>query len=166
MYKYAAKGGEESQDIYEGDFVANAKQGIGKMTYSGVGVYYGYWMAGQREGEGVMTYNNKDVYSGSWKNGKKDGQGTYVFFETGMKLVGQWRGGEINSGQWKYPNGTYYEGAFDHNKPKGKGKWQFVNGNIVEGEYTQTRRADIDGDDIKLGWETQSDITKPIVSHE
>ena len=55
-----------------------------------------------------MTYANKDVYSGSWKDGKKSGQGTYIFFQTGMKYVGQWAGGAMVSGQWKYPNGTYF----------------------------------------------------------
>ena len=108
-----------------------------------------------------MTYTNKDVYSGSWRDGKKHGQGTYVFFQTGMKYVGKWGAGQMASGVWKYPNGTNYEGSFDQNKPKGKGKWNFQNGNVVEGEYTQTRRADVDGDDIKLSWKTQSDITKP-----
>ena len=33
------------------------------------------------------------------------------------------------SGQWKYPNGTYFEGSFGFNKPKGKGLWKFENGN-------------------------------------
>lgn len=136
------------------------------MTYAGVGVYYGYWSEGQRNGEGVMTYANGDIYSGSWKNGKKDGQGTYVFQQTGMKYVGKWSSGQIASGSWKYPNGTSYEGAFDNNQPKGSGKWNFQNGNVVEGEYTQTRRADVDGDDIKLTWKTTSDITKAVVQQE
>lgn len=79
-----------------------------------------------------------------------------------MKFVGKWKSGQIVSGQWKYPNGTYYEGAFDNNKPRGKGRWNFANGNIVEGDYTQTRKADNTGDDVKLTWKTTSDITKPI----
>ena len=88
-----------------------------------------------------MTYTNKDVYSGNWVNGLKEGKGTYVFFSTGMKFVGNWKSGQLVSGQWKYPNGTFFEGAFDNNKPRGKGKWIFQNGNIVEGEYTQFRSA-------------------------
>ena len=76
-----------------------------------------------------------------------------------MKYVGNWENGKLAQGLWKYPNGTAYVGTFDHNKPKGKGQWKFDNGNIVQGEYTQTRRADVDGDDIKLAWKTLSDIT-------
>jgi len=130
------------------------------MTYTGHGTYYGYWQNGQRHGEGVFTYTNQDVYSGSWKNGQKDGQGTFVFFTTGMKIVGSWKLGQIQNGKWVYPNGTYFEGQFSNNKPKGIGKWHFENGNVVEGEYTQTVRADIEGNEIKLNWQTNSDITK------
>ena len=111
-----------------------------------------------------MTYTNKDVYSGNWSMGNKDGQGTYVFFSTSMKFVGTWKVGQIASGKWKYQNGTYFEGQFDNNKPRGKGKWVFQNGNTVEGEYNQFKRADVDGgDDIKIEWKTTSDITKPPV---
>lgn len=64
-------------------------------------------------------------------------------------------------GEWRYPNGTKFVGKFDNNKPKGKGKWIFANGNVVEGDYSQTKRADVDnGDDIRLAWKTTSDITK------
>lgn len=85
-----------------------------------------------------------------------------MFFQTGMKYMGQWLNGQIASGSWKYPNGTEYKGAFDNNKPKGKGQWQFENGNVVNGEYLQTRRADVDdaANDVKLAWKTLSDITK------
>lgn len=129
------------------------------MIYAGVGVYYGYWAFGLRDGEGVMTYSNQDVYSGNWKEGKKNGHGTYVFFQTGMKFVGKWSNGQIVSGEWRYPNGTHFEGHFDNNKPKGKGSWHFSNGNVVEGTYTQTKRAEQVEDDIKLTWKTTSDIT-------
>jgi hypothetical protein len=62
-----------------------------------------------------MTYVNKDVYSGNWRGGQKNGQGTYVFEATKMKFVGKWNMGEIESGQWKYPNGTYFQGIFNKN---------------------------------------------------
>ena len=47
-----------------------------------------------------MIYANKDVYSGQWKGGKKDGQGTYVFNETGMKYVGEFKNGQLVKGRW------------------------------------------------------------------
>ena len=45
-----------------------------------------------------MIYVNKDIYSGQWKNGKKDGQGTYIFDSTGMKYVGTFKSGKLESG--------------------------------------------------------------------
>lgn len=78
-----------------------------------------------------------------------------------MKYVGEWSLGQITNGFWKYPNGSEFKGNFDNNKPKGEGQWRFKNGNIVVGEYTQTRRADVEGeDDVKLAWKTTSDVTK------
>ena len=61
-----------------------------------------------------------------------------------MKYVGTFRQGNIVSGKWVYPNGSYFEGNFDNNMPKGYGKWHFKNGNQVDGLYTQIVRADVD----------------------
>jgi len=105
-----------------------------------------------------MIYVNKDIYSGQWRNGKKDGKGTYIFNDTGMKFVGNFKSGNIVHGKWQYPNGTFFEGNFDNNMPKGVGKWHFENGNTVEGVYTQIQRADVDGQALKLAWKTLSDI--------
>lgn len=61
------------------------------------------------------------TYIGWWKYGKKEGQGIYLFADTGMKFVGTWSSGGFGRGKWVFPNGTYYEGEFDKNQPKGKG---------------------------------------------
>ena len=106
-----------------------------------------------------MTYVNKDVYSGKWANGKKDGQGTYIFENTKEKYVGTFKNGQLVRGKWLYKYGTYFEGNFGFNQPKGAGSWNFINGNKVEGIYTQTKRADTDGDEIKLSWKTTSDVS-------
>ena len=160
-YTYASRVAEDAEpDYYEGDWKDNEKNGIGIQTYEGVGKYHGYWVDGKRDGEGVMTYTSQDIYSGNWVQGEKDGQGTYIFNKTGEKYVGTFKTGQLVQGQWRYPNGSYFEGNFDFNKPKGAGQWKFTNGNTVEGTYTQTKRADVDGDEIKLAWKTTGDITK------
>ena len=53
-----------------------------------------------------------------------------------MKFVGSFKGGNLTNGKWTYPNGTFFEGNFDNNQPKGEGKWNFENGNVVTGVYT------------------------------
>ena len=109
-----------------------------------------------------MTYENGDIYSGNWKAGKKDGKGTYVFEKTGMKFIGIFRGGEIVAGKWLYPNGSFFDGKFQGNQPKGDGKWCFSNGNVVEGVYTQTKKVESVGDDVELSWKTTSDISAAV----
>lgn len=168
-YTYAASGTEEVKDTYKGQWVNNLKHGIGKQKYTknaATGLadeYYGNWENGHRHGEGVMIYANKDIFSGQWKLGKKDGEGTYIFQETRMKYVGQFKAGQLVSGKWLYPNGTYFEGNFDNNQPKGHGKWHFENGNVVEGDYQQIKRADVEAENvIKLSWKTTSDITAKV----
>ena len=133
IYRYFEKG-----DKYEGQWEDNARHGIGKMVYNNIGEYHGYWENGKRHGEGVFTYQKTgDVYSGWWRFGEKEGHGTYVFKETGMKLVGTWEKCQMKTGQWIYPNGLYWKGNFENNKPTGKGTWYFKNGNTLEGEFSQ-----------------------------
>lgn len=85
----------------------------------------------------MYIYANKDVYSGKWLKGKKHGAGTYVFNATGMKYIGEWFENKFLSGKWTYPNGTYFEGQFQNNKPKGAGTWNFHNKNTLNGKYEQ-----------------------------
>ena len=56
-----------------------------------------------------------------WKFGKKDGKGTFIFEDTKMKYVGIWSDGNFVQGKWILPNGTFFEGNFEGNQPKGKG---------------------------------------------
>lgn len=167
-YTYTNKqpDGEGPPIAYVGQWEDNEKSGIGQQKYVNVGDYYGYWEAGKRHGEGVMTYTNLDVYSGNWECGQKSGKGTYIVYKTGEKYVGDFKNGQLVRGKWIYPNGSYFEGKFNQNKPKGAGSWHFANGNVVCGDYTQTKRADVEGDVVKLAWKTTSDITKsPAVSN-
>lgn len=107
------------------------------MTYKGRGEYHGYWENNRRHGEGVFTYPNGDIYSGWWRFGDKEGKGTYIFKETGMKMHGDWEKSEIKRGRWIYPNGLFFEGEFQNNKPCGDGTWYFKNGNKLHGKYEQ-----------------------------
>ena len=77
------------------------------------------------------------MYSGWWKYGNKEGYGTYLFKETGMKMAGNWEKGQLHDGRWIYPNGIYFEGGFENNKPKGDGVWHFKNGNTLAGTFEQ-----------------------------
>lgn len=53
-------------------------------------------------------------------------------------------------GRWVLPNGTFYEGEFENNKPNKVGTWQFKNGNTISGTYKQNIIPNEDPDDKKL----------------
>merc|ERR1712166_631589 len=131
-YRYGKKA-----DIYYGEWKDNLKHGNEKKPEKQVGEYQGYWENGRRHGEGVFIYPNGDIYSGWWRFGEKEGTATYKSKATGMKMQGEWKDGEIQTGRWIYPNGVYYEGTFANNKPDGSGTWNFNNGNSLQGVYTQ-----------------------------
>ena len=141
-YIYAKEeGGEENPappNKYEGEWKENNKHGIGKMTFGNEGEYFGRFENGKRHGEGVFKYKKtKNVYSGSWKYGVKHGKGEFIFNATKMKIAGEWDNGKIIKGKWIFPNGTYFEGPFVNNYPKGEGIWHFWNGNVIKGEFSQ-----------------------------
>ena len=62
-----------------------------------------------------------------------------------MTKFGMWANNQIVEGHWIYPNGTYFEGKFENNKPTGKGIWNFKDGKKLEGEFEQKPK-DFDGD--------------------
>lgn len=160
-------------DRYEGYYEENKKHGFGKMSYTSKivtedgadppdppppreGTYLGYFSGGIRgrqksregagESEGTFTYANGDIYVGQWEDGKKHGKGTYSYAKDGTKLVGDWVEGKITKGEWIFPNGTFYSGKFQYNKPNGKGVWVFKNGNQLTGEYVQKEQTPADPD--------------------
>lgn len=136
----------ETGKKYKGEWKNDKKDGIGKMTYGEEAEYTGHFSEGKRSGEGVYKYlKTKDLYSGSWKNGKKHGKGTFIFYDTKMKIVGDWLNGQIVRGKWIFANGTYFEGKFENNYPKGEGVWHFINGNVTKGEFTHELK-EIQGD--------------------
>lgn len=145
----------ESGNRYEGEWVLNKKHGIGKMNFANEGEYFGRFENGRRHGEGVFKYKKtSNTYSGSWKYGVKHGKGEFIFIDTKMKIAGQWDNGKILQGKWVFPNGTYFEGDFANNYPKGDGVWHFLNGNTVRGQFAQELKdndnPDAEGEDTQL----------------
>ena len=151
---------EGPQNKYEGEWLQNKKHGIGKMIYGGVGEYFGRFENGKRHGEGVFKYKkNGNVYSGSWKYGVKHGHGEFIFEKTKMKIAGEWENGKILKGKWIFPNGTYFEGPFVNNYPKGEGIWHFINGNTVKGSFGQELKDNPNPEENAEEGEDNSQIT-------
>lgn len=138
------------------------------MTYAIEGEYFGRFENGKRHGEGVFTYKkSKDTYSGFWKYGNKHGQGTYTFFANKLKISGNWENGNLTEGKWIFPNGIFWEGKFNKNKPIGQGIWNFTDSNKVKGTFKQAEDEeaeplpDSDEKPIKISWETSANLYNP-----
>lgn len=70
-----------NQDLYEGDFSRNYRNGFGVLACLIPGtkvyslVYRGTWKNGWPEGHGLRIYRDGSYYLGHWKNGKRHGLG-------------------------------------------------------------------------------------------
>jgi hypothetical protein len=80
-----------------------------------------------------------------------------------MKIEGHWENGEVKSGKWIFPNGVYFEGKFEKNKPKGDGVWHFPNGNTIKGDFSHGLVENAEGEPmIKINWSTHHEIIDPL----
>lgn len=99
--------------IYEGNFVEDKKEGVGKIKYIRIPDFYeGEFHNNSITGFGEYTWANKDVYKGPMINGKMHGIGSY-----------------------KWPDGTEYNGNYINNIKQGMGKFKWANGRVFEGPF-------------------------------
>ncbi len=77
--------------------------------------------------------------------------------------MGNWVNGEIITGKWIFPNGTYFEGNFEKNKPKGVGVWCFSNGNKIQGEFNHSQVENPDSGEAytKINWVSAPENVDP-----
>ena len=66
-------------DIYEGDFINNQIEGIGKFKYANGDSYRGEVKNSMRSGKGIMKMYNGDIYDGEFKENKKHGFGSFIY---------------------------------------------------------------------------------------
>jgi hypothetical protein len=114
----------------------SCQDGKGKYIYTNGFVYEGNFIAGNRSGLGILTNPAGDVYEGMWQNDQFNGQGTYKWAD-GSKYTGEWKNGvQDGYGIFFYTNGDKYTGYFRNNKFHGKGKYTWVDGSVQEGTYS------------------------------
>jgi hypothetical protein len=82
-------------------------------------------------------------------------------FASLYQIEGEWDQGTCVRGRWVLPNGVFFEGSFENNKPKGQGKWRFPDSNICEGFYEQKEKEEGDPDDEDDEDKKKDDDNKP-----
>ena len=95
---------------YEGDFVDNVPNGVGKFTFSDDSVYEGEVKDSKPNGKGKMVSSKGNTYVGTYVNGKREG-----LFEAWFK------------------NGDYFKGEYKNDEPNGKGEYTMANGKKQKG---------------------------------
>lgn len=111
---------------YSGQWKDGKKEGSGIFFYPDGSRYVGEFLDNQRHGKGTYIYRSGDSFIGNWKNGIKDGEGVYKFANDKSQYNGVFNSGIFTTGQWRFANGTVYEGQYDNTgKPQGKGTFTF-----------------------------------------
>ena len=73
---------------YEGDFIKDRFEGIGKYIYEEGEYFFGKWLNGLKHGTGTIYYKNGKIkFDGNYINDKREGYGEY-FWEDGEYYKG------------------------------------------------------------------------------
>ena len=152
-----------SGDVYEGDWVEDARSGHGKLTYANGNIHEGQYQEDLRNGYGKYTFANGNVHEGEYRNDMRHGKGKYTwasgnvyegdFVENKMCGHGKytWANGNVFEGEYvddkrhghgtyRYKSGHVHEGAYVNGDKCGKGKYTWANGDVFEGEYLEDKK--------------------------
>ena len=125
---------DKSIVIYEGQFLNNVFHGDG-IYNDGEATYEGKFLNGVFHGKGKMTYPDGRIYQGDWKDDKANGRGTETAFN-GDIYVGDWKDSKKHGkGIETSPNGSIYEGDWKKGYKDGKGVFKWPCGSIYEGDF-------------------------------
>lgn len=86
------------EEVYEGEWKNDCKNGFGVYKYINGAIYEGEWKNDYQDGFGIYLYADGSYYEGIWKEHKMHGEGIYV---------------DIKGRKWK---GIFQNGCFDSNK--------------------------------------------------
>lgn len=138
----------QTRERYEGQFLANAKTGLGMWRLPSGEVYDGEWENDYRNGVGCWRGATGDQYGGTWHKDMMSGYGIYVAAGTSYVFKGHY-----NKNGWEHgpgllvslDSGTGYHGEWLHGDRHGKGiefdlradtEWNVVyhKGNITQND--------------------------------
>lgn len=125
---------------YVGEYVEDQPHGKGVFTYADGSKYDGMWENGKYSGKGEHTSTDKSRYIGSWKDGTPHGSGI-LFGSDRSATSGTWSEGKIITGEFIFPDGVKYVGAFKNGVPIGdNGQCRLIlpNGRMVSAKCWET----------------------------
>jgi hypothetical protein len=67
----------DGKEEYEGQWVTDLREGVGRQRYGNGDVYDGDWIAGRRDGFGVTVYRSGEEYDGCFEDDAEHGEGIF-----------------------------------------------------------------------------------------
>jgi len=132
----------ETNGSYEGEWISNNKEGLGKKSFTDKSVYTGAWKNNMKEGQGVYTWQDNTKYIGHWKEDKYHGFGLKSWSD-GDQYEGGWKEDKKHgNGIYKWSNGDKYEGDWEEDKQHGKGYFLWATGVQYIGNFKENMRND------------------------
>ncbi len=134
---------------YTGTHVEEKVDGQGVYTYPSGATYTGAFRQGVRTGEGTLHWPNGVSWTGTWTADVGDGEGQYAD-ATGAPLYRapfsfEWTPAQPDAclagdcvegvGQFRYSDGTAYDGAFRHGLRHGAGRYTISSGAMWTGTF-------------------------------
>ena len=121
-------------EVYEGYFTADKKQGIGKYCYSNGDIYNGYWFDDLRNGFGILKYHDGDWYEGMFVKDIKNGIGIYYEKKGNEYYLGEWAQDNKEGIATIYNQNWTYEGTVKNGVRVGLG-FLFYDENVYCGSF-------------------------------
>ena len=123
-------------DVYEGDWVENAREGHGTYWKHEYGrhraEYVGEWRRGKREGFGVFHDELGQRFEGDWVRSKRHGRGRQTAIANAedreYQTDGSYDGGNP-------PGVDLYEGDWVEDRMTGEGVMSYANGDVFAGGW-------------------------------
>ncbi|MGY8714090.1 MAG: hypothetical protein ACKVJ1_09415, partial [Verrucomicrobiia bacterium] len=118
LNKEAMRGRHVFKDgsIYQGELVMGEPNGFGTHNLVNGDIFEGQHKDGFAHGHGTMRYKSEstlDRYVGNWKSGKRNGFGTLIL-EDSSRLVGDWKNGNLNYGEYQGSSGIIMSGKWNN----------------------------------------------------
>lgn len=147
--------------IYDGQWLNNARDGLGQQTWPGGAKYIGEWKNNVVTGVGAFYHSDGDVYIGTWRDNLAHGLGTYnhrngtvyrgQFYKDfqdgygfeqwadGSEFIGNFsKGQKTGLGVYRWQDGSEYSGQWEANYINGRGTYRGSDGRHYSGSWKES----------------------------
>mmetsp|Transcript_126865 Transcript_126865/g.247224 ORF Transcript_126865/g.247224 Transcript_126865/m.247224 type:complete len:372 (+) Transcript_126865:134-1249(+) len=143
--------------VYDGQWLGNARDGMGKMSWPDGAEYFGEWVRNTATGQGMFCHLDGDAYVGQWRSNLAHGYGIFTakdglsyigeFFDDlqegfgvlscpdGSRFCGKFSQSRRIVGCYEWPDTSFYEGEWQDNRIHGAGMYSSADDRRYEGQW-------------------------------